>query len=410
MNEDMQMKWKNAMELAKQSTGGSGVDAANVMISQLRAQKAVKKKSSTAAPPTPEVVEQLDPMEAQLSILGLKSEEKCSVQDVLKAYKKKVLQHASGKGGGKIETYTNAFVELVKYFKSKASDSGNVDLVRKCDSYLVGDIRPSSNIIILKIDQPGRVWKRVIKQKHPGAISLQSKNEESRTSSKFSTTWRPAGDYIHLKVTFLVQNKSIQVGGPSYLLWTVENFQEFNELAEKLAKSEENDKMEDHEKINAILKGLKYMKDNCEEMNVKLINIEREQNYFHEDQVNIDEKIDGLYVHLHEIRQVTGARCLADGHSAAFLINRLNKEAEMERELNNNNNPDDSIEDDIARKDSYQKEPKSKTDDSKQPPNVTSKKKYKRKVTQAQLNQINRMESIDDDSGFKSSNSSSRLT
>lgn len=55
--------------------------------------------------------------------------------------------------------------------------------------------------------------------------------------------------------------------------------------------------MEDHEKINAILKGLKYakrnvhkseffspryMKDNCEEMNVKLINIEREQNYFHE--------------------------------------------------------------------------------------------------------------------------------
>ena len=67
-----------------------------------------------------------------------------------------------------------------------------MDLVRKCDSYLVGDvifetsiillnfmfqIRPSSNIIILKIDQPGRVWKRVIKQKHPGAISLQSKNE-----------------------------------------------------------------------------------------------------------------------------------------------------------------------------------------------------------------------------------------
>ena len=75
----------------------------------------------------------------------------------------------------------------------------------------------------------------------------------------------------------------------------------------------------------------------------------------YQDQVNIDEKIDGLYVHLHEIRQVTGARCLADGHSAAFLINRLNKEAEMEQELNNNNNPDDSIEDDIARKDSYQK-------------------------------------------------------
>ena len=92
----MQMKWKNAMELvrpkpfqlvvislfwklldfymvilscqylfiqAKQSTGGSGVDAANVMISQLRAQKAVKKKSSTAAPPTPGRVSEIyDPV------------------------------------------------------------------------------------------------------------------------------------------------------------------------------------------------------------------------------------------------------------------------------------------------------------------------------------------------------------
>jgi len=84
------------------------------------------------------------------------------------------------------------------------------DQVKKCESLLIGDIRTNSNILILKVDQPGRVWKRVIKQKHPGAISLQNKNEESRTSSKFSTTWRPAGDYIHMKVTFLVQNKSIQ--------------------------------------------------------------------------------------------------------------------------------------------------------------------------------------------------------
>ena len=76
-----------------------------------------------------------------------------------------------------------------------------------------------------------------------------------------------------------------------------------------------------------------------------------------QDQVNIDEKIDGLYVHLHEIRQVTGARCLADGHSAAFLINRQNREEEMEQMKfdDNNNNQDDSDEDDIARKDLFQK-------------------------------------------------------
>ena len=38
-------------------------------------------------------------------------------------------------------------------------------------------IKPGSNVIILKTTQPGRIWSKVIKQKHPGAISLTSKNE-----------------------------------------------------------------------------------------------------------------------------------------------------------------------------------------------------------------------------------------
>lgn len=58
-----------------------------------------------------------------------------------------------------------------------------------------------------------------------------------------------------------------------------------------------------------------------------------------------------MYVKLHEIRQVTGARCLADGHSAAFLINSMNREeirnnkiAEMEEDVS-------AAEDDKARMD-----------------------------------------------------------
>ena len=49
----------------------------------------------------------------------------------------------------------------------------------KIDLFCVNEIiqiRVSSNVLILKVEQSGRVWKRVIKQKHPGAISLQSKN------------------------------------------------------------------------------------------------------------------------------------------------------------------------------------------------------------------------------------------
>ena len=53
------------------------------------------------------------PMEAQLVTLGLRHEEKLTSAEVLKAYKKKSLLHASGKGGGKIENYTNAYVQVI---------------------------------------------------------------------------------------------------------------------------------------------------------------------------------------------------------------------------------------------------------------------------------------------------------
>lgn len=53
------------------------------------------------------------PMEAQLVTLGLRNEERLTSVEVLKAYKKKILLHASGKGGGKIESYTNAYVQVI---------------------------------------------------------------------------------------------------------------------------------------------------------------------------------------------------------------------------------------------------------------------------------------------------------
>ena len=54
-------------------------------------------------------------MEAQLVTLGLRNEERLTSAEVLKAYKKKILLHASGKGGGKIENYTNAYVQVIVY-------------------------------------------------------------------------------------------------------------------------------------------------------------------------------------------------------------------------------------------------------------------------------------------------------
>ena len=73
--------------------------------------------------------------------------------------RKRVLQHASGKGGGKIENYTNAFLvvcsktnfyrniylnlyvlQIIKYIRKNAESKGNSEVVQKCDNLLVGDV------------------------------------------------------------------------------------------------------------------------------------------------------------------------------------------------------------------------------------------------------------------------------
>ena len=102
-----------------------------------------------------------------------------------------------------------------------------------------------SSLLIIKLKHSGNVWKKVIKQKYPGAVSTGArvktdkkgkkdgkKNGEQEISdlkysdilsdaplgSKFSTTWRPVGDYIHLKVLFNVQETTIQVSTSKVVL------------------------------------------------------------------------------------------------------------------------------------------------------------------------------------------------
>ena len=76
---------------------------------------------------------------------------------------------------------------------------------------------------------------------------------------------------------------------------------------------------------------------------------------YEQDQLEVTEKIDELAVKLHEIRQVTGARCLSDGHSAAALINSMNRTEKLEKMMEVIDDDMESIEDDMARKDSFNK-------------------------------------------------------
>ena len=70
-----------------------------------------------------------------------------------------------------------------------------------------------------------------------------------------------------------------------------------------------------------------------------------------QDQLEAQGKIEEMYVKLHEIRQVTGARCLADGHSAAFLINTANREELKNSKITETEEDVSAAEDDNARMD-----------------------------------------------------------
>ena len=163
------------------------------------------------------------------------------------------------------------------------------------------------------------------------------------------------------------------------------------------------------------------MKDNCDDFIVKLNRIEGEQEAEKRDHAVQCEKIEELYGDLHDIRQVCGARCLSDGQSAHALIYIMNKEGNKETRESAKKEEEESIADDVARKDSYHAGKcacfpclkklnrflldEKKTDPKKKAKSISPNRKYRRKITQAELNKTNRLESIEDDSGFKSANS-----
>ena len=135
-------------------------------------------------------------------------------------------------------------------------------------------------MLVIKLKHSGNVWKKVIKQKYPGAVSTGARVKTDKKGrkdgkksgepalfdlkylrilpdvplgSKFSTTWRPVGDYIHLKVLFNVQDTTLQVSpcmmvlmlllyikvsGTSYILWAAENYQDCCKIADEIAAKE----------------------------------------------------------------------------------------------------------------------------------------------------------------------------
>ena len=159
-----------------------------------------------------------------------------------------------------------------------------------------------NNLLIIKLKHSGSVWRKVIRQKYPGAVSngvrvKEKKKEKGRQSrkdssapegkselpnllrfnnlllqdsgNKFSTTWRPVGDYVHLKIQFLVQDTSLQITGPSYILWANENYAECCKMADQIAakeaeeeEEEEHDDLDDGQKMDEIIRYIRFSLSN----------------------------------------------------------------------------------------------------------------------------------------------------
>merc|ERR1719266_3291684 len=69
-----------------------------------------------------------------------------------------------------------AYVEVIEDFQQKALQQGSEDpacaeMLQKCEELLPGQARVKNNLLIIKLKHTGSVWKKVIKQKYPGAVS-----------------------------------------------------------------------------------------------------------------------------------------------------------------------------------------------------------------------------------------------
>ena len=56
--------------------------------------------------------------------------------------------------------------------------------MQKCEEFLPGQAKVKSSLLIIKLKHSGNVWKKVIKQKYPGAVSTGPRIKAERKGRK----------------------------------------------------------------------------------------------------------------------------------------------------------------------------------------------------------------------------------
>jgi len=270
----------------------------------------------------------MQPIDKSLALLG--TTKNATLTEIKASYRKKVLAYSSSAtGAAKLEEISTAYVEILEDHQQKALQQGSEDpqsaeILQKCEEFLPGQAKVKSSLLIIKLKHSGNVWKKVIKQKYPGAVSTgaraktdkkgakNGKKKEAPLGNKFSTTWRPVGDYIHLKVIFNIQDTSLQVSGTSYILWAAENYQEFCKIADEIAakeaeeEEEPDDGLDDGQKMDEIIRCIRGMKGEIDHITAKIETLEMNQETAHNENMSTHTRLDEMAVKVKEIRQLTG--------------------------------------------------------------------------------------------------------
>ncbi|XP_023334720.1 uncharacterized protein LOC111706160 isoform X4 [Eurytemora carolleeae] len=373
MNTEQVEKWKKAVEMATKNKNLGSVATANVLLSQTNA-KPVNR------------VPAMQPLEKAFALLNLPksssvAEAKAAYKKKVIAYASSA--SASGKleeiNGAFVE-----IIEYFqqKALQQGSEDPESAEILQKCEEYLPGQVKAKSGTLVIKLKHNGAVWKKAIKQKFPGAINVNASKSSSKAksrkirsergnteSAKFVLTWRPSNDYIHLKVNLQVTESTLLVSGQSYILWATENYGSMCKLADDIVAKEgeikeEIPEIDDSEKMDEIIKCLRSIEGNLNQLsrktetleetqrilevdvkqlnsqltnlsehnrgmrvevdriNTRLDSVELNQETSAQSQLKAHAKLDDLTVKAHEIRQLAGARTLAEGKSAAFIINK----------------------------------------------------------------------------------------
>ena len=71
-----------------------------------------------------------------------------------------------------------------KALQQGSEDPQSAEILQKCEEFLPGQAKVKSSLLTIKLKHSGNVWKKVIKQKYPGAVATGARAKTERKTKR----------------------------------------------------------------------------------------------------------------------------------------------------------------------------------------------------------------------------------